>query len=445
VEQGLNLEAIAVVSACVLVWGLLSARLERWNITAPLAFVVLGLVATHPPLTLIHLNLRSDTLRDIAELTLALVLFADAARVNLRELRSDVRFPVRLLAIGLPLTIGAGTAVALGLFSGAGIWVAALIGAIVAPTDAALGASIMQDERIPSGVRRLLNVESGLNDGIATPFVNLFLAGALADEAVTTSGLSGAVLSLLGGVAIGVGVGAVAAVALRVAARRRWSGPAFRPLAVLGVALLAYAVAVDAGANGFVAAFVAGMAYGAATPRDHPLTLGFTEDAGELLSLLVWFGFGATMLVPGLEHASWRDVVFAVLALTVVRMVPVGIALLGSGMDRTTAAFVGWFGPRGLASVVFALLAVDRLEPADGDRVLAAVTVTVALSVVLHGITASPLAARYGRFAATLHPGDPEHSDAEPLATRSLAAHRRTSRRGEAPESGPGSARAGTD
>jgi sodium/hydrogen antiporter len=441
VEQGLNMEAVAVIAACVLVWGLVSARLEGWNVTAPIAFVLLGLVVTHRPLDLIHLNLRSDTLREVAELTLALVLFADAARVNLRELRSDVRFPVRLLAIGLPLTIGAGTAVAFGLFGGVGIWVAALIGAIVAPTDAALGAAIMQDPRIPSGVRRLLNVESGLNDGIATPFVNLFLAGALTEESLSTSGIRGAVLSLLGGAAIGVGVGVVAAVALRFTTAHRWSGPAFRPLAVLAVALLAYSAAIDAGTNGFVAAFVAGMAYGASMPAGDPLTLGFTDDAGELLSLLVWFGFGATMVVPGFEHATWRDVVFAVLALTAVRMVPVGLALLGSGMDRTTAAFVGWFGPRGLASVVFALLAVDRLDPAEGDRVLAAVTVTVALSVVLHGISASPLAARYGRFAATLHPDDPEHTDAAPLPTRSIGAGRkvdRTNRPTGPPEPGTG-------
>jgi len=428
VEHELNVQAVAVVAGCVVLWGVVSARLERWNITAPIAFVVLGLAVTHRPLSLMHLSLTSTSLRSVAELTLALVLFADAARVNLRALRADVRLPVRLLAIGLPLTIGAGTAAAAGLFAGSSLWVAALIGAIVAPTDAALGASIMQDERVPSGVRRLLNVESGLNDGIATPFVNLFLAGALAEEATHQPGLASALAHLLGGAAIGVGVGVVGASALRVAAARSWSGPAFRPLAVLGVALLAYAAALVAGTNGFVAAFVAGMAFGAVMPHDDPLTLGFTDDAGELLSLLVWFAFGATMVVPGIERAGWEDLVFAVLALTAVRMVPVALALLGSGLDRTTVAFVGWFGPRGLASVVFTLIAVDSLDPTDARRVLSAVTVTVLLSVVLHGVTASPFAARYGTFAGTLHAGRPEHAASPAIPTRSLGARR--SRRG---------------
>jgi sodium/hydrogen antiporter len=424
-EHGLNTEGIAVIAACVVLWGLFSARLERWNITAPIAFVLLGLVVTHDPLNLMHVNLESSSLLELAEITLALVLFADAARVNLRELRADINLPARLLAIGLPLTIGAGFAAAVAMFGTSDLWVAAAIGAIVAPTDAALGASIMQDERIPSGVRRLLNVESGLNDGIATPFVNLFLAGALAEQASNTSGVAGALADLLGGAAIGIGVGAVGAVLIVFAAKRHWSGPAFRPLAVLGIALFAYAIAIEAGTNGFVAAFIAGMSFGAVLPPDDPLTLGFTDDVGELLSLLVWFVFGATMIVPGFEHATWEDLVFAILALTLVRMIPVALALIGTGLDRTTVSFIGWFGPRGLASVVFTLIAVDTLSADEGNRILAAVTVTVALSVVLHGITASPLAARYGRFAATLHPDQPEHTDAPAIPTRSLGAHRR--------------------
>jgi NhaP-type Na+/H+ or K+/H+ antiporter len=423
-EHELNVEAIAVISACVVLWGVFSARLERWNITAPIAFVLMGLAVTHQPLSLIHLNLESSTLRSVAELTLALVLFSDAARVNLRKLRADVGLPLRLLGIGLPLTIGAGMVAALGLIGGIGIWVAALVGAIVAPTDAALGSAIMSDTRIPSGVRRLLNVESGLNDGIATPFVNLFLAGAVAEEVAHSSGVAGAVGSLVAGAAIGAGVGVVGALALRLSARTGWGGPAFRPLVVLGLALFGYAAAVQAGANGFVGAFVAGMAFGATMPHDDPLTLGFTNDLGELLSLFVWFAFGAIMVVPGFEHAAWTDVVFAVLALTVVRMVPVAVATLGTGLDRATVAFVGWFGPRGLASVVFALIAVDSLAPAEGARVLAAVTVTVAMSVVAHGVSASPLAARYGRFAATLGSLDPEHTSAPSIPTRSLGARR---------------------
>ncbi len=418
------LTVVAVVSGCVIAWGLLSARLERLDVSAPIAFVLLGLGATHGPLALIHLHLRSAAIRSLAEVTLALVLFADATRVNARALRADSALPARLLGIGLPLTIGAGIAAATLLFHGNGIWVAAAIGAIVAPTDAALGAWVMQDQLVPARVRRLLNVESGLNDGIVTPFVNLFLAGAVATETVHASGVGSAAIQLVGGAGLGVGIGVAGAVLVSLADRTKWSDPGFRPLAVLALALFAYSTALAVHANGFIAAFVAGLAFGTAT-IDEGTLLTFSEQTGTLLSLLVWFIFGAVMLVPGFEAATWRDVLFAVLALTVVRMVPVAVALTGSGLDRATVLFVGWFGPRGLASVVFALVAADSLVPEEANVLLAAVTVTVALSVIAHGVSASPLAQRYGLRVADLHPTRPEHGGVSPLQTRSLSGVRR--------------------
>jgi NhaP-type Na+/H+ or K+/H+ antiporter len=419
-----DLAVLAVVAACVVVWALISARLERWNISAPIAFVVLGLATTHGPTALVRLNLHSSTIRFIAEVTLALVLFADASRVNARRMRSDLGIAVRLLGIGLPLTIGAGTAVAAGLFHGAGLWIAAVIGAIVAPTDAALGAAVMSDERVPVGVRRILNVESGLNDGIATPFVNLFIAGAASAEAVHASGPARVAVDLLGGAGIGIGVGVAGAVLLALARRNHWIATGAQPLATLALALLAYSASVAAGTNGFVAAFLAGMAFGTVLPHDDEL-IGFSEESGLLMSLLVWFSFGAVMLVPGFQDATWRDVLYGLLALTVVRMVPVALSLVGTGLDRSTVAFIGWFGPRGLASVVFALIAVDTLAPPDARTVLGAVTVTVALSVLLHGVTASPLAARYGARAHQLHRERPEHRrSGHPISTRRIHSER---------------------
>ena len=420
-SHDLNIEALAVISACIVVWGLVSARLERWDVSAPIAFVVLGVAVTHGPTAIVHVALHSSSIRSLAEVTLALVLFADASRVNVRRLRASAALPTRLLGIGLPLTIAAGAATAVLLFGGSGLWVAAAIGAIVAPTDAALGASIMGDERVPRGVRRLINVESGLNDGIATPFVNLFIAGAASAEAIRGAPtVATAVLELLGGVALGVGVGVVGAVLLAFTRRRGWSSPGYRPLAILALALFAYSVALVAGVNGFIAAFVGGMAFGAVDHHNDEAALRFTEEGGTLLSLLVWFAFGAVMLVPGLKDVSWRDLVFAALALTALRMIPVALALLGAGLDRVTVVFVGWFGPRGLASVVFGLIAVDSLAPEQSSVVLGAVTLTVALSILLHGITASPLAARYGTYAARLHPERPEHLAGPALTTRNL-------------------------
>jgi sodium/hydrogen antiporter len=278
VEHGLDTGALAVVAGCFVLWGLVSARLERLNVSAPIALVVLGLLVAHEPLSLLDVQIHSSTARGIAEITLALVLFSDASRVNVRALRADVALPVRLLGIGLPLTIAAGAASAAALFGGVDLWVAALIGAIVAPTDAALGASIMQDERVPARVRRVLNVESGLNDGIATPFVNLFLAGAVAAEIAHAQGVGGAAVDLLIGAGVGLGVGLIGAVLLRATRRWGWSAPAFRGFAVFGLALVSYALAIEAGGNGFVGAFIGGVAFGSITPAadDHVVGLPTT-------------------------------------------------------------------------------------------------------------------------------------------------------------------------
>ncbi len=430
VEHELNAGTIAVVAGCFILWVLVSSRLERIYISAPFAFVVMGLAINHEPLRLIHLNVHSSTVRSLAEITLALVLFSDASRVNLHALRRDLGPPVRLLAIGLPMTIGLGTAVAFGIIPGVGVWVAATIAAIVAPTDAALGATIMEDRRVPSRVRRLLNVESGLNDGIATPFVNLFLAGAVSTEVARQTTALGAARELLVGAGVGIGVGVLGGWLLRTATQRGWSGKGFRPMAALAFAIFSYTASLEAGGNGFVASFVAGMAFGSIVGGDAESTMAFTEDAGELLSLLVWLAFGAVMVVPGFQHATWEDYVFAVLALTLIRMLPVALASYRSGLNRVAVLFVGWFGPRGLASVVFGLIAYDALAAPDAARVLSVVTITVTFSVIAHGLSASPLVARYGTRAGTTTKDGQEQAGPHPVRVRSMSGSR-TARRFE--------------
>ena len=425
-EHELDTAAITVVAACFVLWGMVSARLERINITAPIAFVVLGLVVSNEPVSLIDIGVHAASVRHIAEITLALVLFADASRVNLGALRSDAAVPARLLGIGLPLTMAAGFAAAL-LVANGDLWLAALIGASVAPTDAALGAGIIRDERVPGRVRRILNVESGLNDGIVTPFVTFFIAGATAGDVTNAPTVGDALVDIAIGVGLGVAIGLVGALLLG-AAHARMERARVHPLAVLGLALVAYTATIEAGGNGFVAAFLGGMAFGSVASSRDELTLEFTGDAGELLSLVVWFLFGAAMIVPAFDHVEWTDVVFAVLALTIVRMAPVALSLSRSGLDRSTVAFIGWFGPRGLASVVFALIAVDSLETSDANRVLAVVTLTILLSVVAHGLTSSPLAAR----ATALAPHSCTSSD---LSTRPSTSCGRARSSGIAPRS----------
>ena len=306
----------------------------------------------------------------------------------------------RLLGIGLPLSIVAGTAIAVLMFPSLPLALAGLIAASLAPTDAALSASVIADERLPLGVRRLLNVESGLNDGIATPVVTFCIAAAATVIGVAEhefhSGF-GAVGELTVGALVGVGIGVIGGKVISIARQRAWTEHGSRRLAALSLALLSFLVASHIGGNPFVAAFVGGLCFGAAARADAAESIEFTELTGSLLSLALWFIFGGGFVLPAFQHLDLQIALYAIASLTVVRMIPVAISLIGSGEDRATVAFVGWFGPRGLASVVFALLAVEDLGGTD-PRVLTAVytiAITIVFSIVAHGITARPLASRY--------------------------------------------------
>ncbi|HYB16464.1 MAG TPA: cation:proton antiporter [Streptosporangiaceae bacterium] len=387
---------LAIVAALIFAWGTLSARLERADITAPIAFVLAGVLLTHGPLAPLGYAPSHEAVKVLAEFTLVLVLFSDASRVGLTELRHDMGPCVRLLAVGLPLTIGLGTVLALALFSGINAWLALVIGAALAPTDAALGAAMMINPAVPARIRRLINVESGLNDGIATPFVLIALAGAAIDEHVSGIGPAGAVAELALGVLIGMAVGGVGGWVTRTARGRGWGDEGFAGPAVLALAVCAYACSLALHGNGFIAAFVGGLAFGAVSGRSGQRLVPFVEETGGLVSLLVWLAFGAIAVVPALRGLTWQTAVYAVLSLTVIRMVPVAVSLAGGGLGRAAVAFVGWFGPRGLASVVFALLALEDLGEHDAAPAVEVIAVTIMLSVVLHGATAEPLARRYG-------------------------------------------------
>jgi NhaP-type Na+/H+ or K+/H+ antiporter len=396
---------LAIVAALVFFWGTLSARLERFDVTAPIIFVLGGLLLTHGPLAVLAFTPSNELIKELAEFTLALVLFSDASRVSLHELREDAGVYGRLLGIALPVTIGLGTLLALALTGpGTSIWLALLVGAALAPTDAALGAGMMANPVVPARIRRLLNVESGLNDGIATPFVSVAIAGAAIGGEVAEHGPAGAVAELALGVLIGAAVGGVGGLLVSVARKRGWAAEGFAGSAVLGLTLCAYASAVALGGNGFIAAFIGGLAFGTTGGRRGEPLIPFVEETGALVSLLVWLAFGAVEVVPAMKALTWQMVLYAVLSLTVIRMVPVAVVLIGTRLGRATVALVGWFGPRGLASVVFALLALEDLGGAVAGRAVAVITITVLLSVIAHGVTAEPLAAWYAKSLA--HPPD---------------------------------------
>ena len=388
---------LAIVTALIFSWGMLSARLERFDVTAPILFVVAGVLLTHGPLATLGFVPSPGLVKSLAELTLVLVLFSDASRVGLRDLHSDMGLCLRLLGIGLPLTIGLGTLLAFALFKGMGIWLALLVGAALAPTDAALGAGMMVNPAVPARIRRLINVESGLNDGIATPVVLVAVAGAGTAEHAASIGPLEAVGELALGVLIGAVVGGAGGLLVRTARRRGWTEGAFAGSAVLALAVCAYACALALHGNGFIAAFVGGIAFGAIGGQRGERLMPFVEETGALVSLLVWLSFGVVAVVPAITNLTWRMVLYAVLSLTVIRMAPVAVALAGARFGRAAVAFVGWFGPRGLASVVFALLALEDLGQGNAGPAVAVITFTVLVSVIAHGATADPLARWYGR------------------------------------------------
>ncbi len=409
---------LAIVAVLIFAWATVSARLERLDVTAPITFVLAGLILTHGPLAPLSFTPSPELVKALAEATLVLVLFTDASRVGLRDLRTDTGLCLRLLAVGLPLTIGLGTLLALALIGRAGIWLALLAGAALAPTDAALGAAMMDNPAVPARIRRLINVESGLNDGIATPFVTIAIAGVVAGGTSAGHGAAKAVAELALGVLVGVAVGGMGGLVVKVTRSRGWVASSFAGSAVLALAVCAYASALALDGNGFIAAFTGGIAFGAITGRREEQLIPFVEEVSALLSLLVWLAFGAIAIVPAFRDLTWETVLYAVLSLTVVRMVPVAVALAGTRLGRTAVAFIGWFGPRGLASVVFALLALEEAGQRAAEPAIAVITVTVLLSVLAHGATADPLARRYGP-AMALAPGTDDTTVA-PLPDRRL-------------------------
>jgi sodium/hydrogen antiporter len=389
--------SLVVIAAAVFLWGVVSARWERADLSAPMVFTAVG--AGLAAGDLVSPSAAVQALKPLVEITLVWVLFSDAARVPVHDLRADASRCLRLLAVGLPLTVLAGWALADWMLLGIGGWLALLVGAALAPTDAALGVAVVTNPTVPSRVRRLLSVEGGLNDGIVTPVVMVALAGAASAEGLAGApGVAAALLELAIGAGVGVAAGGAGGSLLRWARRHGWVAEEFAGIAVLALALASYAAAVALAGNGFVAAFCGGLAFGATAGRRGPAELVYTEQTGSLVSLLVWLGFGAVAVPVVVDSTDWRTVGYAVLSLTVVRMLPVAVALLGAGLDRNAVLFMGWFGPRGLASLLFALLTLEELGDA-ADPAVAVIALTVVLSVVAHGVTAGPLAARYGRAA----------------------------------------------
>lgn len=392
--------ALALVAVALLGVAAVSQRLSASPITPAMLFVAFGLLVGPEELDGIDLSSSSETVKLLAETTLALVLFSDASRIDLGQLRREAGVPVRLLGIGLLLTILLGAVAALALFGELTVWEAVILAIVLAPTDAALGQAVVTEPRVPQRVRQGLNVESGLNDGICVPL--LFAAVAAADvESEISSGRSAGTLLLeeigygvLGGVAAGLLIAAIVTSAGR---RDLIAGPWRQVIPAAGAAL-AYGIADALDGSGFIAAFVAGMVFRLALRRDPEELNQLTEEVGSVLNGVTFVLFGAVLLGPALADLSWKPALYAILSLTLVRMIPVVIAMGGSRARRPTLGFLGWFGPRGLASIVFAVIVVEESRLPHEALIVQTIYVTVGLSVLAHGLTAAPLAARYARW-----------------------------------------------
>lgn len=392
-------EGLALLAGFVMLYSIVAGGIERTWVSGPIVFTAFGALVGPVGLDLLSFETGGETLRTLAELTLALVLFTDAAGADLRVLRQAAQLPVRLLLIGLPLTIGLGYLIGMLLKVHLSALEVALVATMLAPTDAALGKAVVTNVAVPDDVRQGLNVESGLNDGICVPilFVFLALAQEVASGAETWNLALGLVAEELGiGLAVGVVLTILAVQLLGVSARHHWLTRTWLQLPVVGLALTCFAVAQLLGGSGFIASFTGGLLFGYLEKRHSEALLRAAEGTGDTFALITWVIFGSLVLGQAVGYLSWRLVLYAVLSLTLIRMLPVLLALTGTGLSTEGKLFIGWFGPRGLASIVFALMVLEANLPYSHNMAVV-VACTVILSILAHGVTANPWARAYGR------------------------------------------------
>jgi NhaP-type Na+/H+ or K+/H+ antiporter len=403
---------IATFLAVVFVYSLISRRLERTVVTGPILFTAAGALTALVPVAALQLELDRKTLLLIAELGLVMTLFTDASRISLRMLGGDRNLPVRLLSTGMLLTIALGALAAMVVLGGLTWWEAGIIAAILAPTDAGLGQVIVSSPHVPQRIRQALNVEAGLNDGLSVPFLMFFIALASAQlEGSSGAGiLTRFLVEQLGyGTLVGLAVGLAGGWLLGAARRSRWMADSLAQLGVVALPLACALASEATGASMFIAAFVAGLATQVGFREVGKHSVEFTEDWGQLFNLFVFFLFGL-LVAQTARHFTPAVILYAVLSLTLVRMLPVAIALRGTGLSRATVLFMGWFGPRGLASIVLGLVTIEHASGLPGESTLRlALMATVLLSILAHGLTALPGMKWYERSVASLPKDAPEY------------------------------------
>jgi NhaP-type Na+/H+ or K+/H+ antiporter len=400
----MELVSVAIITSGLLLFSLVSGKLQGTIITAPLVFIIFGFLVGDGGLAIASIDPGHSIIHTIAEFTLIVVLFTDAARLDLKRLWQDHNLPTRMLILGLPLIVVSGAIIAMWIFPALTFWEAALLAALLAPTDAALGQSVVSATIVPVRIRQAINVESGLNDGIILPAVLLLavLAESQSEISEVSTWIHFGLLQITLGPLVGMLTGYIGARMIDTMAERRWMNTSAQGVGILSLAMLTYALAELVGGNGFIATFVAGMMFGNTIRNTCSFLFEFMETEGQLLMLITFLIFGAAMLPEGLHHMTPSIFLYAVLSLTVIRIIPITISLIGTGLRLPTIAFLGWFGPRGLASILFVLLILEESKIVHHDELYSITIVTVALSALLHGITAAPFANWYGQLAGRM-------------------------------------------
>lgn len=389
---------LAILALFIFIYSVVAGRVERSVISGPMVFVVAGFVMGPFGLGWFDGDNTKDDFRLFADLTLALILFLDASNANLSVLKRQFRIPERMLLLGLPGVIALGFGLAVLMFDGLSLYEAAILATMLAATDAALGKAVITNQAVPARIREGLNVESGLNDGICVPILLFFIALAVSGEHGDSEASAMALIAQeIGiGMAVGMGLAYAGTLLLRWCFKQGWVTEIWMQVTVVGLAIAAFAVAQSLHGSGYIAAFTGGLLFGyMAKEATHKLVLA-AEGTGETLALVTWMLFGAMVIGPALKLFSWEVVVYALLSLTVIRVVPIFLSLTGLGETVSSRLFLGWFGPRGLASIVFAIIVIDADVP-NAEFLALVVVCTVFLSLIAHGITANPLAKWLGR------------------------------------------------
>jgi NhaP-type Na+/H+ or K+/H+ antiporter len=392
----------AMLAAFLLIYSAVAGRIERSWISGPIVFTAVGFILGPDGLGVLRLNISGEGLRLLAELTLAMVLFTDAANADFGVVRRNVGLPQRLLLIGLPLTIVLGFLLAAIVFPRLEILEIALLAAMLAPTDAALGNPVVTNRIVPAAMREALNLESGLNDGICVPIVVLLLGLAVGTqiEGGTMMHVAWVVVEEIGiGLIVGLALTWLTTLMLRFAKKRGWISEHWVEIPIVALAAACFAAAQAAGGSGFIACFVGGLLLSGLGESHKKDLLRGAEHMGEALGLLTWVVFGGIVVARLIDRVTWQALLYAVLSLTVIRMLPVFLCLIGTRTSTADKLFIGWFGPRGLATIVFAVLVFDENLPGN-DTIMLAAGWTVLLSVIAHGVTANPLVKRMAGLRA---------------------------------------------